>query len=308
MSLQIQQYVRQINRTVILTLSPSFVSEHPHVRPDNVLVHNFTTRGIVFSIIHNGEMTVFCCAVQISMPQEYGKTEIEITSSETQMKYFTENLSRRLPSLIYRLNEQVMFDDEVQADRLREIWNNLEVVLLTSKLFMVMFDSTIYFFRIDFEDEVFCFKLPLLKLNQTTYKDSMNPRIRDFSRRFDSFRFFKDLQVYDDHVDFDVFSDVFGNSCVRASVRIHFDDDNDTLVSRVICSRKQISRGVDSSYFSSTSEPDFEETPFSDKTLKIREEGSEEEYSDEEESDEEDPDDGSGNESDNNSEESEDDY
>ena len=87
MSLQIQQYVRQVGRTVILTLPPSFVSKH-RVRSDNVLIHNFTTRGIVFSIIHNGEMTVFCCAV----PPKDRQTQIEITS-ETQMKYFTENLS-----------------------------------------------------------------------------------------------------------------------------------------------------------------------------------------------------------------------
>ena len=285
MSLQINpQYVRQADRTVILTLPPSFVSKHPHAGPNNVLIHNFTTRGIVFSIIHNGEMTVFCCAVQISMPRQYGQTQIEITSSETQMKYFTENLSRRLPSLIWPLNNQMMFDDDAQSDHFREIGNNLDVVLLTRNLFMVMFDSTIYFFRIDFEGDVVCSKLPLWKLNQTTYKDS-DKRIPDLSCYFHSFRFFTDLGVYDDHVDFDVFSDVFnqGNYCVRASVTILFDDD--TLEREVECSRTLISMGqYDDSRFTSGSEPEREETVFSDKTLKIGDEDSDED-SDEEDSD-----------------------
>ena len=86
------------------------------------------------------------------------------------------------------------------------------------------------------------------------------------------------LEVYDDHVDFDVFSDVFnrGNSCMRASLTIHFDDNDDTLERRVVCSRRLIERGVDDSPFSSTTEPDFEETRFSDKSLKIRNEDSDE--------------------------------
>lgn len=284
MSLQIQsQYVRNARRTVILTLPPRFVSKH-RVRSDNVLIHHFTTRGIVFSIIHDhdGEMTVFCCAVQISIPPKDREIQIEITS-ETQMKYFTENLSCRLTFLPYRLDENVMFYENAQFDFLEKIRNDVDVVLLTRKLFMVMFDSNIYFFRIDFEDEVFCFKLPLWKLNQTTYKDS-DKRIPDLSC-FDSFRFYRGHEVYDDHVDFDVFSDVFdqGNSCVRASVTIHFDDDDDdTLERRVVCSRTLITRGeVDDSPFSSTIEPDFEETDFSDKKLRIRDEDSEEEYSDE---------------------------
>jgi hypothetical protein len=74
---------------------------------------------------------------------------------------------------------------------------------------------------------------------------------------------------------------------VRASVSIHFNDDNDTLETRVVCSRRLITRGVDESLFSSTTEPDFQETDFSDKTLKIKPENSEEEDSDEEDSDEE---------------------
>lgn len=283
MSLQLQQCVNKLGK-VTLTLLDSFVSEHPQVRPDNVLIHHFTRRGIVFSIIHNDEMTVFCCAVQISMTPMHGQTQIEITS-ETQMKYFTENLSRRLPRLIWRLNNQVMFDNDIQADHFREIGNDLDVVPLTRNLFMVMFDSTIYFFQIDFEDEVFCFKLPLWKLNQTIYKDYDHYRIHDFSRDFNSFRFFNGLEVYDDHVDFDVYSDVFNreNSCVCASVRIHFDDD--TLERMVECSRKLITRGGDDSPFSSTIEPDFEETDFSDKKLRILDEYSEEEYSEEEDSD-----------------------
>jgi len=288
MSLKINpQYVNKLSMTVTLTLHPSFVSIHPDVQQGSVLIHNFTTKAIVFTVVkYGGTMTVFCCALQISMPPQCGQTQIEITS-ETQMKYFTENLSRRLPRLIWRLNNQMMFDDDAQADHFREIGNDLEVVLLTRNLFMVMFDSTIYFFRIDFEYEVFCFKLPLWKLNQTTYRD-YDQGIRDLSPRFDSFRFFTDLEVYDDHVDFDVFSDVFdqGNSCVRASVTIHFDDDDDTLETRVICSRRLFSRGVDDSPFSSTTEPDFEETDFSDKTLRIKPENSEED-SDEEDSDEE---------------------
>jgi hypothetical protein len=281
----IQQYVSQADRTVILTLDPKFVSEHPQVRSDNVFIHNFTTKGIVFSIIHGDEMTVFCCALQISMPPKYGQTQIEITS-ETQMKYFTENLSRRLPSLIWRLNNQMMFDKDAQADHFREIGNNLDVVLLTRNLFMVMFDSTIYFFRIDFEYEVFCFKLPLWKLNQTTYRDYYQG-IRNLSSDFNSFRFYRKLQVYGDRVCFDVYSDVFNreNSCVCASVTIHFDDDGDTLEKRVECSRTLISRGVDDSPFSSTPEPNFEETVFSDKTLRIQPQNSDED-SDEEDSDE----------------------
>jgi len=71
---------------------------------------------------------------------------------------------------------------------------------------------------------------------------------------------------------------------VRASVTIHFDDDDDTLETRVVCSRRLITRGVDDSPFSSTTEPDSEETDFSDKKLRIRDEDSEEEYSDEEDS------------------------
>jgi hypothetical protein len=220
--------------TVSLTVDPRFVSEHPYVRLDNILIHHFTTRGIVFSILHDGKMTVFCYAVQISMPAKYGETRIEITSSETQMNYFTENLSRRLPSLIWSLNNQMMFNDDAQADHFREIGNDLDVVLLTGNLFMVMFDSTIYFFGINSEGDVVCSKLPLWKLNQTTYKDS-DKGIPDLSCYFNSFRFYMGLKVYDDHVDFDVFSDVFdqGNSCVRASVRIYFDDDDDTLERRV---------------------------------------------------------------------------
>ena len=286
MSLQIPpQYINEADRTVSLTLPPSFLLKHPVVRSNNVFIHNFTTRGIVFSIIHNGEITVFCCAVQISMLPKYGQTQIEITS-ETQMKYFTENLSRRLPRLIYRLDNQCMFDDDIQADHFRENGNNLEVVLLTENLFMVMFDSTIYFFQIDFEDDVFCFKLPLLKLNQTTYEDS-DQGILDFSLYFDSFRFYRNLEEYVGHVCFDVYSDVFnqGNSCVRASVTIHFDAD--TLETMVVCSRRLITRGVDDSPFSSTREPDFKETNFSAKNLKILKEDSEEEDSDEEDSDEE---------------------
>lgn len=289
MSLKINpQYVSQADRTVALTLPHSFVSEHRYVRSDNVLIHHFTTRGIVFSIIHDGEITVFCCALQISMPPKYGQTQIEITSSETQMKYFTENLSRRLPRLIWRLNNQMMFDDDAQSDHFREIGNNLDVVLLTRNLFMVMFDSTIYFFRIDFEYEVFCFKLPLWKLNQITFRDD-DQGIPNLGRCFDSFRFSDGrFEVYDDHVHFYIFSDVFnrGNSCVRVSVTIHFDDNDDTLERRVVCSRRLITRGVDDRPFSSTTEPDFEETDFSDKTLRIRDENSEEEDSDEEDSDE----------------------
>jgi hypothetical protein len=284
-SFTIQQYVQPLSRTVILTLYPSFVSEHPYVRSNNVLIHYFTTRGIVFSIIHGGEMTVFCCAVQISMPPQRGETRIEITSSETQMKYFTEDLSRRLPRLIWRLDNQMMFNDDAQADHFREIGNNLDVVLLTRNLFMVMFDSTIYFFQIDFEYEVFCFKFPLWKLNQITFRDD-DQGIPNLGRCFDSFRFSNGrFEVYDDHVDFDLYSDVFnrGNSCVRASVRIHFDDD--TLERRVVCSRRLITRGVDDSPFSSTTEPDFEETRFSDKTLRILNEESDEEDSDEEKED-----------------------
>jgi hypothetical protein len=291
-SLQIQQYVDKLSRTVALTLPHSFVSKHPYVRSDNVLIHIFTTRGIVFSIIHgDDEMTVFCCALQISMPPKYGQTQIEITS-ETQMKYFTENLSRRLPSLIWYLDDKMMFGDDAQTDHFREIGNNLEVVLLTRNLFMVMFDSTIYFFRIDFEDEVFCFKLPLWKLNQTTYMDS-DKGIPILGCCFDSFRFYSGFEVYDDHVDFYLYSDVFnrGNSFVCASVRIYFDDDDDTLKTRVDCSRRLITRGeVDDSPFSSTIEPDSHETRFSDKTLRIQPENSEEEDSDEEDSEEEEDD------------------
>jgi hypothetical protein len=291
MSLKINpQYVRQAGRTVSLTLHPCFVSKHSYVQSDNVLIHNFTTRGIVFSIIHDdGEMTVFCCAVQISIPPINGQIQIEIRSSETQMKYFTEDLSSRLPCLTSHLDNQCMFDDDIQANLLRENNNDVDVIELTENLFMVMFDQTIYFFRIDFEYEVFGFKLSLWKLNQTTYMDS-DQGIRDLSRRFDSFRFFTDLVVYDDHVDFNVYSDVFNqrNSCVRASVTIHFDDYDDTLETSVDCSRRLIRRGVDYSPFSSITEPDSEETGFSNKTLRILDEDSEEE-SDEEDSDEEDP-------------------
>jgi hypothetical protein len=289
MSLQIGQYVTANSMTVILTFDPSFVSKHPYVRSDNVLIHNFTRRGIVFSIIHGDEMTVFCCAVQISMPAKYGETRIEITSSETQMKYFTENLSHRLPRLTWYLDNQVMFDNNIQADHFEEIGNNLDVVPLTGNLFMVMFDSTIYFFRIDFKYEVFCFKLPLWKLNQTTCEDS-DKGIPILGRDFDSFRFYRKLEVCDDHVDFDLYSDVFNrrNYCVYASVTIRFDDDDDTLKRSVVCSRRLITRGeVDDSPFSSTIEPDFEETDFSDKKLRIRDENFEEEDSDEEDSDEE---------------------
>lgn len=285
MSLKINpQYVSQADRTVDLTLPHSFVSEHPHAGPNNVLIHNFTTRGIVFSIINGNQMTVFCCAVRISMPPKYGETQIEITS-ETQMKYFTENLSRRLPCLIWRLNNQMMFDEDAQSDHLREIGNNLDVVLLTRNLFMVMFDSTIYFFQIDSKGDVVCFKLPLWKLNQTTYKDS-DQGIPDLGRCFDSFRFYSGFELYGDSVFFDLYSDVFnqGNSCVCASLTISFDDD--TLEGMVECSRKLISRGVDDSPFSSTTEPDFEETRFSDKSLRILAEDSDED-SDEEDSDEE---------------------
>ncbi len=288
MPLQINpQYVSQADRTVILTLPDSFVAKHPHVISDNVVIHTFTTRVILFSIIHRGEITVFCCAVRISMPPKYGETQIEITS-ETQMKYFTENLSRRLPCLIWRLNNQMMFDGDAQADHFREIGNNLDVVLLTRNLFMVMFDSTIYFFQIDSEGDVVCFKLPLWKLNQTTYKDS-DKRIPNLSRCFGSFRFHSGFELCGDRVFFDLYSNVFnqGNSCVCASLTIRFDDDDDTLEGRVECSRKLISRGVDDSLFSSTTEPDFEETPFSDKTLRILAEDSDEEDSDEEDSDEE---------------------
>ena len=298
MSLQIQQfqqYIDKLSRTVILTLHPSFVSEHRYVRSDNVLIHHFTTRGIVFSIIHDGEITVFCCALQISMPPKYGKTQIEITSSETKMKYFTENLSHRLPRLIWYLNNQIIFDDDAQADHFREIGNELDVIQLTENLSMVMFDSTIYFFRIDFEYEVFCFKLPLWKLNQITFRDD-DQGIPNLGRCFDSFRFYSGFELYGDRVDFDVYSDVFnqGNSCVRASITIYFDDDDDddTLERRVVCSRTLITRGVDDSPFSSTTEPDSDETRFSDKTLRIQPENSEEEDSDEEDSedsDEEDP-------------------
>lgn len=285
MSLEINpQYVDKLSRTVALTLHPSFVSKHPQVRSYNVFIHNFTTSGIVFSIIHNGEMTVFCCAVQISMPRQYGQTQIEITS-ETKMKYFTENLFSRLPSLIWLLDEQMMFDKDAQTGHLREIGNNLDVVLLNENLFMVMFDSTIYFFRINSKGDVFWFQLPLWELNQTT-KDS-DKRIPDLSRCFDSFRFYTELELHDNSVCFDLYSDVFnlGNSCVCAYVTIRFDDDDDTLERRVECSRKLISKGVDNSPFSSTTEPDFEETRFSDKRLKIRNEDSDED-SDEEDSDE----------------------
>ncbi len=284
MSLQIpitiQQYVSQADRKVSLTLGHSFLSKNPQVRSGNVfLIHTFTTSVIVFSIIHGDEMTVFCCAVQISMPPKYGQTQIEITS-ETQMNYFTENLSRRLPSLICLLNNQMMFNNDAQADHFRKIGNNLDVVQLTRKLFMVMFDSTIYFFRIDSEGEVFCFKLPLWKLNQTTYNDD-DKGIPNLSCFYSS-RFYNKLDLYGNSVCFDVYSDVFnrGNSCVCASVTIRFDDD--TLEKRVECSRTLISRGVDDSLFSSTTEPDFEETVFSEKTLRIRDEDSDEEDSDEE--------------------------
>ena len=290
MSLKINpQYVDKL-RTVALTLHPSFVSKHPHAGPNNVLIHTFTIRGIVFSIIHGDEMTVFCCAVQISMPRQYGETQIEITS-ETQMKYFTKNLSRRLPSLIWKLNEQMMFDENAKEKHLIEIGNDVDVVLLPRNLFMVMFDSTIYFFRIDFKYEVFCFQLPLLELNQTTYEDSTNPRIPNLSRCLNSFRFYRGLQECDNYVCFDVYSNVFDNSCIRASLTIHFDDNDDnddTLERRVVCSRRLIERGVDDSLCSSTTEPAPEETRFSDKVLKIREGGSEEEDSEEEDSEEED--------------------
>ena len=287
MSLKINpQYVDKL-RTVALTLHPSFVSKHPQVRSDNVSIHTFTTRGIVFSIIHDGEMTVFCCAVQISMTRQYEQTQIEITSSETQMKYFTENLSRRLPSLIWKLNEQMMFDENAKEKHLIEIGNDVDVVLLPRNLFMVMFDSTIYFFRIDFKYEVFCFQLQLLELNKTTYEDSTNPRIPNLSRCFHSFRFFKDLQECDNYVCFDVYSNVFDNSCIRASLTIHFDDNDDTLERRVVCSRRLIKKGVDDSLCSSTAEPDFEETDFSQKILRIQDEDLDEEDSDEEDSDEE---------------------
>ena len=287
MSLTIERYVSQVDRKVALTLHPSFVLEHPQVRSDNILIHNITEKAIVFSIINGDEMTVFCCALQISMPPKYGQTQIEITS-ETQMKYFTENLSRRLPSLIWYLNNQVMFNGDAKADHFREIGNNLDVVQLTRKLFMVMFDSTIYFFQIDSKGDVVCFKLPLWKLNQTTYAD-YEQGIPDLSSCFYSFRFYTELHLYGNSVCFDVYSDVFNdrNSCVCASVRIYFDDDDNTLERRVVCSRTVITRGeVDDSPFSSTTEPDFEETDFSDKTLRIRNEDSDED-SDEEDSDEE---------------------
>ena len=282
MALTFQQYVSQADITVALTLPDSFVANHPSAGPNNVLIHNFNTSGIVFSIINGNQMTVFCCAVRISMPPKYGQTQIEITS-ETKMNYFTENLSRRLPKLIWYLN-QMMFDDNAQVDHFKEIGNNVDVVLLTRNLFMVMFDSTIYFFQIDFKGDVVCFKLPLLKLNKTTYSDS-DKRIPDLRRFFDSFRFYSGFELYRDHVCFDVYSDVFnqGNSCVCASLTIRFD--NDTLKRMVECSRTLISRGVDDSPFSSTTEPDFEETPFSDKTLRILAEDSDEEDSDEEKED-----------------------
>jgi hypothetical protein len=278
------QYVSQVDRKVALTLHPSFVLEHPQVRSDNILIHNITEKAIVFSIINGDEMTVFCCALQISMPPKYGQTQIEITS-ETQMNYFTENLSRRLPSLIWHLNNQMMFNGDAKAEHLREIGNNLDVVPLTENLFMVMFHSTIYFFQIDSEGDVVCSKLPLWKLNQTTYEDYEQciPNLDCFY----SSRFYTELNLYGDRVCFDVYSDVFDNrnSCMRASVTIHFDDDDDTLEKRVECSITLISRGVDKSLCSSTTEPNFEETRFSDKTLRIRNKDSDEEDSDEEKED-----------------------
>jgi hypothetical protein len=73
---------------------------------------------------------------------------------------------------------------------------------------------------------------------------------------------------------------------VCVSVRIYFDDDDDTLERSVVCSRRLITRGeVDDSPFSSTIEPDSHETRFSDKILKILDEDSEEEDSEEEEDD-----------------------
>jgi len=274
---------------VILTFDPSFVSKHPYVRSDNVLIHNFTTRGIVFSIIHGGKMTVFCYAVQISMLPERGETQIEITSSETQMKYFTKNLSRRLPRLIWRLDNEIMFDDDAKTVHFREIRNELDVIQLTRNLFMVMFDSTIYFFQINFKNEVFCFKLPLWKLNQITVSDD-EQGIPNLGSCFNSFRFYTNCEVNYNQVSFDVYSNVFnrGNSCVYAFVTIDFD--NDTLERMVVCSGRLITRGADNSSCSSTSDPDFKETVFSDKTLMIQPEDSDEEDSDEEDSDEEDSD------------------
>jgi len=278
------QYIERRNKHVHLTIHDSFLSKYPQFRPDNVLINDCTNDSVVVSIIEGDEITVFCFAVQNS-----GTAKFEIIS-ETQMKYFTEKLSHRLPRLIGSLSNQVMFDKHVQARHFREIENRLDIIELTNKsfgkLFMVMFNSTIYFFQIDFGNKVFCFKLPLCKLNRTTYEDSKK-RIPNLGRCFDSFRFFTDHEVYDGHVDFDVFSDVFnqGNYCVRASVTICFDDD--TLERKVECSRTLISMGqYDDSPFTSGSEPEHEETVFSDKTLKIRDEDSDED-SDEEDSDEE---------------------
>jgi hypothetical protein len=282
MPLTFSQYIER-RRHVHLTIHDSFLSKYPQFKTDNVLINDCTNDSVVVSIIEGDEITVFCFAVQNS-----GTTKFEITS-ETQMKYFTENLSSRLPSLIWLLNNQMMFDEDAQADHFRKIGNRIDIIELTNKhfgkLFMVMFDSTIYFFRIDFENDVFCFKLPLCELNQTTYRDT-DQGIPNLGRCLDSFRFFTNLKVYDNNVRFDIFSNVFnqGNYCVGVSCMISFDDD--TLEKNVECSRTLISMGqYDDNPFTSGSEPEREKTDFSDKTLMIRDENFEEEDSDEEKED-----------------------
>ena len=247
---------------------------------DAIYINHLTCSAVVFSVVYGDDVYVFCCKVQVPAVRQGGEIEIEITS-ETVMSHFTEKLSSRLPMNNLRLEGIQRFlhnkSDFYSGDE-----RKVDVIELNENLFVVMFDSTLYFFQLT-HFSIQCLWLSLSELNDDDYDSRI-----EFD--FCSFRCYEIISEFTDSTELKLCSTIFNreNSFLEVSLSIEFNSRG--LNRRVGCSRTLITHNDDiGGSFSTTFDAEPHETPATEMRLKIKsEDDSEEDDSEEDDSEEDD--------------------
>jgi hypothetical protein len=273
------QYINGIFPKLII--DPEFFKKHKIRVPNQneIYINHLTRSAVVFSVVYGDDVYVFCCKVNVPAVRQGGEIEIEITS-ETVMSHFTENLSSRLPMNILTLCgiQNFLHDkpDFYSGDK-----RKVDVIELNKNLFVVMFDSTLYFFQLT-HSSIQCLWLSLSELN----KDDYDCRI-DFD--FSSFRCYEIYSEYNDSTELKLLSTFFNdeNSFLQVILRIEFNSSE--LNRRVECSRALITHNDDiGGLFSTTYDAEPHNTPATNMKLKVKSYDDDSEEDDEDDSDKED--------------------
>ena len=195
---------------VKLSISDCFFKKYSILiaKSDAFCIYHQTDSAVVFSILYGDDVYVFCCRTNVpSVRNGCEIQQIEITS-ETVMSYFKEKLESQLPYV-------ESYDERVKLSQKKE--KCVDVIKLTEKNFIVLFNLMLYFFQIE-DSEIKCFKLPLCKLCTNHYDDD---EIHfDFS--FESFEFYTVSYVLSNRFFFfDIYSGIFDeNRRLKVGVKI----------------------------------------------------------------------------------------